>query len=326
MEAKDRKRPRGEADDQSKSKSQPPPPSYGSQEYWEERYRKLQKVQAGQEPDPFHAWYFSYEDLAPLLLPLVLGEDDDEVGEKGKTQEESEDEDASKEGDEEGKKAEDDQQYEDKSEEGGGNGSESQDEGEEEGDEEIDDESEAGEEEVTRRRVGLVKNGPISIIEIGCGDVPLGRDLAHGVKELEPETGIKTEQILKKVVCTDYSETVIKAMKEEQSQKEGTDDKDMNNKIPLVYEVADARKLPYADNSFEMVIEKGTLDAMLSDKELGSSNCILIIAECARILSIGGEIKCSERAGMLWFGFRYHLTILCSYRFDGNCIAFECSH
>lgn len=290
MEAKDRKRPRGEADDDDQSKSQPPPPSYGSQEYWEERYLKIQKVHADEEPTPFHAWYFNYEDLAPLLLPIVLGEEDDEVGEKGETIEESEDEDASNEGEEEEKKSEDDQQAEEKCEEGGDNNSESAEEGEEEGDEEIDDESDAGDEEVTPRRVGLVKNGPISIIEIGCGDVPLGRDLARGVKQLEPETGIKTEQILKKVVCTDYSETVIKAMKEEQSQEDGTDDRDTSNKLPLIYEVADARKLPYADNSFEMVIEKGTLDAMLSDKELGSTNCILIVAECARILSIGGEM------------------------------------
>jgi hypothetical protein len=302
MEANDRKRSRGEADD-DQSKSPPPPPSYGSQEYWEERYRKVQKVQEDQEPDPFHAWYFNYEDLAPLLLPLVLGEDEEEeVGEKGETKEESEDEDASKEGEEEEKKTVDDEQDEEKSEEGGGNDNESAEEGEEEGDEEIDDESDAGEEEVTPRRVGLVKNGPISIIEIGCGDVPLGRDLALGVKQLEPETGIKTEHIFKKVVCTDYSESVIRAMKEEQSQKEGADDKDTNNKLPLVYEVADARKLPYADNCFEMVIEKGTLDAMLSDKELGATNCRSIVAECARILAIGGEIKCRERGVLVAFG------------------------
>jgi hypothetical protein len=324
MEAKDKKRSRGEANDQS-NKSPPPPPSYGSQEYWEGRYRKLQKVQADQEPEPFHAWYFSYEDLAPLLLPLVLGEDEEEVGEKGETKEESEDENASKEGEEEDKKTEDDQQDEEKSEKGGGDDNESAEEGEEEGDEEIDDEaSDAGEEEVTPRRIGLVKNGPISIIEIGCGDVPLGRDLALGVKQLEPETGIKTERILKKVVCTDYSETVIKAMKEEQRQNKGTDDKDTSNTLPLVYEVADARKLPYADNSFEMVIEKGTLDAMLSDKELGSTNCRSIVAECARILSIGGEIGFSRA----WCacGFRYYLIISCSHRFNGNCVAFECSH
>jgi hypothetical protein len=268
MEAKDRKRSRGEADDQSKSPP-PPLPSDGSLEFGEGRNLKFKKVESsGQSPDPCHAWSFNYEDLAPLLLPLVLGEDEEKVGEKGETKQEPE-------GDKESA---------------------------EEGGEEIDDESDAGEEEVTPRRVGLIKNGPISIIEIGCGDAPLGRDLALEVKQLELETGIKTEPILKKVVCTDYSESVIKAMKEEQSQKEGTDDKDTNNKLPLVYEVADARKLPYADKSFEMVIEKGTLDAMLSDKELGATNCRSIVAECARILAIGGEIKCRERGVLVAFG------------------------
>ena len=48
-------------------------PQYGSQEYWDERYKKFRKVEAAGEEKaeilndddilPNHAWYFTYQEL-----------------------------------------------------------------------------------------------------------------------------------------------------------------------------------------------------------------------------------------------------------------------
>ena len=62
--------------------SQDEPPPYGSQEYWENRY--AESVSAG------HSWYFTYDELRPLLLPLLLcrdgadasADDEDDDGEE----------------------------------------------------------------------------------------------------------------------------------------------------------------------------------------------------------------------------------------------------
>ena len=62
-----------------------------------------------------------------------------------------------------------------------------------------------------------------------------------------------------------------------------------SSSVLLKYEVGDARKLSYADSSFELILEKGTMDAMLSDSDVGSENCRLIVAECARLLTVGGK-------------------------------------
>ena len=68
--------------------------------------------------------------------------------------------------------------------------------------------------------------------------------------------------------------------KQQQSEK---------SSVTVEYEVADARKLPYDDESFELLIEKGTLDAMLSDTKDGAENSRLIVGECARVLASGGK-------------------------------------
>ena len=143
-------------------------------------------------------------------------------------------------------------------------------------------------------RVGLAKNGPISVLEVGCGNCPLGRDLAMSVEEHGTTIGQDPSSIISKVICMDYSKNVIDSMKEEQkSQKiiEETSKIMEKKQIPILYEVVDARQLPYGNESFEIILEKGTLDAMLSDEDgNGPKNCRMIVSECARVLAIGGYI------------------------------------
>ena len=324
------------------------PPSYGSQEYWEERYRSQLAVGASSDkkeessqqgtltsmksqedsPDPFHAWYFNYEELAPIMLPLILGDNadatqDENGGNTGDSDEEENDEagktdlDSSRsarsvkhestirgnttggEGEtikEKSTEARNILEDEDNDKDWGGF-------------EEVGSEEE--EEEEAPSRKGLARDGPITVLEVGCGDVPLGRDLALGIENLpvndvpdfsdkgsdsgEGLNAFNPTRIVTKVVCLDYSENVIGAMKALQKDQEVASDRGYRNvRIPIDYEVADARDLPYADRSYQLILEKGTLDAMLSDREKGSNNCIAIVKEMSRVLSIGGEYNRSR--------------------------------
>ena len=96
--------------------------------------------------------------------------------------------------------------------------------------------------------------------------------------------------------CIDYSKNMIDVMITKQKEEAATQQATLSKKtassssssIELVYKVADARKLPCPSLSFDLLLEKGTLDAMLSDSKEGAKNCRCIVAECARVMSAGG--------------------------------------
>lgn len=311
----------------SPTETNKPLPAYGSQQYWEERYENLAKKYAttestskqneegGEAPDAFHAWYFNFEELAPLIMPLILGgptndDEDDDDEDKGDVGNDSVNDDQdddlaidtathSKNNYKEGKDVETDSKYKQ---------STNADSDEEiSDDDEEDDDEEGG--EAPGECIGLAKDGPISVVEVGCGDVPMGRDLARSIQDLEGSTGVGAADILKKVVCLDYSQNVVDAMREEQKlhDRSYAAKHSKGSTIPVTYEVADARKLPYADESFHLLLEKGTLDAMLSDNDgKGSNNCRLIVAECARVVSRRGcivivsHLNAHVQAGLEW--------------------------
>ena len=227
------------------------PPAYGSQTYWEERYQKNLRAgtedgQAESDVIPYHSWYFTYQELSPLILPIIIGsyvEDE--------TEDVAQNEDSEISGNGEDKEEEDDK---------------------------LD----------MSEREGLAKDGPISVIEIGCGDVPLSKGLALELSNLELTTGSKADQVVKEIVCCDYSATVIYICKENQRREIG--DMLSNGKpLKVDYVTADARQLQYPDGRFHLVMEKGTLDAVLSDKETGVDSSIQIMTECARVLKEGGK-------------------------------------
>lgn len=335
-----RKRPRvegtneakGEAEDASECATEPKnvkstTPAYGSQPYWEDRYKTKQPgdqtSKNEDDPEPYHAWYFTFEDLAPLLLPLILGSENDGTDDEEKEDKGTEDP-KEEEGEEEGEDDETPSQngdqpkpapkqqnenfgdgekikHEDPSEEEIEPCKETEEEGEseDESDEEVEgfevaEEVEDGEEEDPVIRVGLAKNGPISVLEVGCGDAPLGRDLALSIREYGSTSGRNPSTIVENVVCMDYSKNVIESMKEEQEkqqQEQQTQTKSEETGPKLLYVAADARQLSYRNETFEMILEKGTLDAMLSDSDgSGQANCRKIVSECGRVLKVGGYI------------------------------------
>lgn len=306
-------------------------PGYGNQKYWEDRYRRQFEYAANKEekeaatPDegstsstpetlPYHAWYFSYAELRPLILPLLLGGRNDLQDILKVTEaevEELEPEDVKEEPGVEKKehftigdfvekrqattyaetsKEDEDDESQDKNDDTIGDDVDH--------DEFVevreDDEDEEEEEDVVERD-GLCKKGPVSVLEIGCGDVPLGAGLAVEFMELEQSTGASAAQIVKQIVCTDYSPTVVETMQSKYRKLQNIDSIQQPKAesvvdigtVSLEFVVADARRLEYADGTFELVLEKGALDAMLSG---GEENCLLIMRECARVLTVDGYI------------------------------------
>jgi SAM-dependent methyltransferase len=252
------------------------PPPYGSKRYWEERYSKNSSNKRHkadedtgdentEDPLPGHSWYFTYEELQPLIMPLILGKD--ENSDDDSENDDSENEESTGKQTTSGVNSSTKHSKSDKESKKGS----------------IDSLESDG-------KPNFAKPGLKRILEIGCGDMPLGANLADEMNRLQGETAAKATSVIDKIVCCDYSEIVIQALKDEQSKKKQHEaNKKIDGAIKAMYEVEDARKLSYANESFDLVIDKGTLDAMLSDKENGIKNCVEIVTECARVLATNGE-------------------------------------
>lgn len=128
--------------------------------------------------------------------------------------------------------------------------------------------------------------------------------MAQELRKLQLDTGALACNIVSEIICIDYSQTVIDAMNKLYSggvvdtnghkrkdvdsvtcESKDPNIVDLSKEVALKFAVADARSLPFENSSFEFILEKGTLDAMLSDNDCGASNCIQIVTEIARLLT-----------------------------------------
>lgn len=287
-------------------------PQYGSKEYWESRYKshltdaKLDANTSNADKsnntneatdigEAGHAWYFSYEELRPLILPLILGSEESEAEEVGS---DFDDSDSWVEEDLE----EEDEIENDDEEEVDGDRSEEEDEAAKEhpdADECADDAEEHDMNDVLIAKRTSLPDKPKKVLEIGCGDVALGAELA---KDLVNMQGAEAELFVDEICCIDYSDTVVKTLIDKQKEEHNGS----SSTLQASFRSLDARCLPHAPNTFDLVLEKGTLDAMLSDKDDGVKNCIQIVKEMARVTNIGGSIlivshlNANESKGMTW--------------------------
>jgi SAM-dependent methyltransferase len=129
---------------------------------------------------------------------------------------------------------------------------------------------------------------------------------------MQAEMGIDAKLLLEEVTCIDYSDIVIQRLNGQSlNGKEShlSNDSSALKKPEIIkptYQAMDARSLPFSSNMYDLILEKGTLDAMLSDEEEGLSNCIKIVKEMARVTSEGGAIlivshlNANEPKGMAW--------------------------
>jgi EEF1A lysine methyltransferase 4 len=102
------------------------------------------------------------------------------------------------------------------------------------------------------------------VLEVGCGDRPLVKELA----ELDINVG--------KIEAIDYSQRVIDLLLSKQKKGE------LSNKINFSF--MDACNMTYPSNSFDLVLEKGTMDAILSDKRKGISNAVKLISSIVNVM------------------------------------------
>lgn len=313
------KRPRSDKEVESSKKTKLEnlaAPKYGEQSYWEDRYKQLLSAKSLSDqtdndddaPLAYHSWYFSYPELKPILLPLILGSGQDvqEFISKSTDTNDVESEESDQDSQAEEKPESINKEAEgifvkEEDEDDGSQSIEEQDETEEtttaqmnsseaeEGDdlEEIEsDDDDENDEESINRGLGLTAVGPIEILEIGCGDVPLLAGLYQDLESLGQTTNSDISSFVKRLRCVDYSPTVIEKMKEHYGRKVEPNGK--SESLSLEFAVADGRQLEMDEKSVDLIIEKGCLDGMLSDPKNGVENCRKMVTECARVLVPGG--------------------------------------
>jgi len=77
-------------------------------------------------------------------------------------------------------------------------------------------------------------------------------------------------------VSVDYSEVVISKMRES-----------LKDKPNIKFETMDCRSMSFKDNEFDLVIDKGTLDAILCGND-SAKNSSEMLDQCSRVLKPGG--------------------------------------
>ena len=100
------------------------------------------------------------------------------------------------------------------------------------------------------------------ILNLGCGNSEFAENMY--------DDGYKN------IKNIDISHNVIKAMAERNKEKEG-----------MTYEVMDVRDLKYEDNSFDLAVDKSTIDALLCGED-AFINVAKMIKEVQRVLKVGG--------------------------------------
>ena len=76
----------------------------------------------------------------------------------------------------------------------------------------------------------------------------------------------------------DISKVVIESMKK----------RNLVGRPEMKWDVMDIRKMEYEDNTFDLVIDKSTIDAVMCG-EHSEINAAIILKECQRILKPGGR-------------------------------------
>lgn len=107
-----------------------------------------------------------------------------------------------------------------------------------------------------------------NILQVGCGNSSLASDLY--------DVGYRN------IRSIDISDLVIRQMS------------DQNKERPqLVFEKMDATDMKYSDNSYSVVLDKGTLDALFTDTSLDVVNTVeKMFSEICRVLRLGGRYIC----------------------------------
>jgi ubiquinone/menaquinone biosynthesis C-methylase UbiE len=106
------------------------------------------------------------------------------------------------------------------------------------------------------------------ILQIGCGNSSLASDLY--------DVGYRN------IRSIDISDLAISMMSEKNKQRK-----------ELIFEKMDATAMKYSDDSFSVVLDKGTLDALFTDTSAEVVERVEAMwGEVARVLRLGGRYLC----------------------------------
>lgn len=131
---------------------------------------------------------------------------------------------------------------------------------------------------------------PTRVLEVGCGNSPLCRDLAASVEWLSSQE--EAARVGVRVTAVDYSDVLVQRLAADQ-RKELADAGDADDQgdsgervVPVEYLAMDARRLEFGDATFDVVVEKATLDCL--DCSGDGEDTAAVIREVARVLAPGG--------------------------------------
>lgn len=111
---------------------------------------------------------------------------------------------------------------------------------------------------------GMPPKENIKVLIVGCGTSDVGINMVSD--------GFGN------ITCIDYSEVAIRKMSEKHKQTKG-----------LTYKVGDVRALDFQTNTFDLIIDKGTLDSILCG-ENGVENSNRMTDEIYRVLKPNGKL------------------------------------
>ena len=114
---------------------------------------------------------------------------------------------------------------------------------------------------------GLSISSDAKVIVLGCGNAEFSEDLYD-----DPDLGIKD------VVNIDISPVVIEQMNARSQEKQ---------RPGMIFEVGDVMSMKYPDNSFDLAVDKSTIDALLCG-ENSFLNVAKMTREVQRVLKSGG--------------------------------------
>lgn len=111
----------------------------------------------------------------------------------------------------------------------------------------------------------------LKVLDVGCGTSSMALEFANDYRDIA------------NVWCLDFSIVALQELRSQQGEHQWKDRLFSN----VDYIAADAMYLPFKDETFDLVLEKGTLDAMLKTQLL-LQRAPNLVCEVVRVLSRGG--------------------------------------
>ncbi|XP_064622312.1 citrate synthase-lysine N-methyltransferase CSKMT, mitochondrial-like [Lineus longissimus] len=116
----------------------------------------------------------------------------------------------------------------------------------------------------------------LKVMDLGCGSSPFSRIL------------YERSPIPVGVVGLDYAESAVASAKKKFRENGITIPGTTNSS--LSFTTADARSMPFRDASFDIIVDKGTMDSALKHQKLGNALAQEMALELVRVLKINRHI------------------------------------